>query len=96
MIKTNSKKESKFPLIPFIKSKPKDKYNANHFYFKWLIFRFWLLEVPSFSLELVASEHWGIGAIGTLPYLRWCVTILLPGHWDEKVRNRFKRHIIRT
>ena len=64
-----------FPLIPLIETRKTNEYNATKLYFRWLIFTFWTLDSFEFELSVVANTHWGIGVIGTLPYLRWTITI---------------------
>ena len=77
----------KFPLVPLIKSEPENEYNTSSFSFKWLFFNYWTLDSFGFEIALVATEHWGIGVIGILPYSRWAITIPIPekfGYWVDK------------
>jgi len=82
-----------FPLIPILKIKKADKYNTSSISFKWLVFTFWSLDNPHFELSIVADTHWGIGAIGILPYLRWVVTIPCPRSIGRWIDNKFSRKI---
>ena len=78
----------KFPIVPAIEIKKGDEYSTNGFSFHWLFFKAWSLDCPEFELSIVCSSHWGIGVIGILPYLRWCICVPLPekiGLWVYKV-----------
>ena len=80
-----------FPLIPVITTRQPNQYNTRSFYFKWLFFTFWTLDIFSFEVSFVASSHWGIGFIGVLPYLRWAVTVPI----GDKIGFKIDKHLNR-
>lgn len=63
---------------PYWRVKHRDEYNTKNYSFEWMFFNFWTLDQVSFEFTLVISDHWGIGFIGLLPYLRWGITIPMP------------------
>ena len=67
-----------FPLVPVIETRKANEHNTSSFSFRWLIFTFWTLDSFSFEFSIVATEHWGIGFVGVLPYLRWVVAVPCP------------------
>lgn len=67
-----------FPIVPIIETREGDDFSAKNFTIKWLFFTMWTLENISIELSIVCNEHWGFGVIGTLPYLRWAITIPIP------------------
>lgn len=67
-----------FPLVPVLTLKKGNEHNTSGFTFKWLFFKFWSLDAFGFELGVVADNHWGIGFIGILPYLRWVICIPCP------------------
>lgn len=80
-----------FPLIPVLEINKADEHNTGGFTFRWLVFTFWTLDSFSFELSIVATEHWGIGVIGILPYLRWVVAIPCPEWLGIKLSNLLGR-----
>ena len=95
-VKCSSKKRTwynnyKFPLVPRYEPRKEDEHNTKGFTFSWLFFKVWTLDNPHFELAIVCSSHWGVGVIGILPYLRWCVCIPLPERftiWVDKIFSR--------
>lgn len=77
-----------FPLVPLLSTRPADEHNTPGFTFQWLFFRLWALDSLSFEIGVVVDTHWGIGAIGMLPYLRWVACIPCP----EKLQSWLQRH----
>lgn len=67
-----------FPIIPLIEIRESNEHNTYSISFSWLIFRFWTLDSFQFEFSIVASEHWGFGFVGLIPYLRWVVAIPCP------------------
>jgi hypothetical protein len=80
-----------FPLIPVLEIKKANEHNTSGFTFRWLVFTFWTLDSFSFELSIVATEHWGIGVIGILPYLRWVIAIPCPEWLGVKLSNLLGR-----
>lgn len=80
-----------FPLIPVLKIKKANEHNTSGFTFRWLVFTFWTLDSFSFEISIVATEHWGIGVIGILPYLRWVIAIPCPEWLGMKISNLLGR-----
>ena len=76
-----------FPLVPIIETREADEYNTYRFSFKWLFITIWSLDSFEFEITAVVDDHWGIGFIGILPYIRWVFTIPCPvklGMWMQK------------
>lgn len=80
-----------FPLIPVITIKKADEHNTSGFNFRWLFFTFWSLDSFAFEMTIVIDNHWGIGIIGILPYLRWVIAIPCP----EKLAIFISKHLHR-
>jgi hypothetical protein len=80
-----------FPLLPVIERRKSNEHNTSSFSFRWLIFTFWTLDHFSFELSIVATEHWGVGVIGILPYLRWVIAIPCPESLGIKISNLLGR-----
>jgi hypothetical protein len=81
----------KFPLIPRLEVRKADKHNTGGFTFNWLFFTVWSLDSFTLELSFVCSGHWGIGVIGVLPYLRWCITIPCPYSLQQWVWDNLDR-----
>lgn len=57
------------PLVPRFEYRPGDEWNANGWYFHWLIIKVWTLESFAFGVEAnLSADSITIGFI--LPYLR--------------------------
>jgi hypothetical protein len=80
-----------FPLIPVLEIKKANEHNTSGFTFRWLVFTIWTLDQFCFELSIVANEHWGIGVIGILPYLRWVIAIPCPEWFGIKLSNLLGR-----
>jgi hypothetical protein len=80
-----------FPLIPVLEIKKANEHNTSGFTFRWLVFTFWTLDSFGFEFSIVATEHWGIGVIGILPYLRWVIAIPCPEWLGIKLSNLLDR-----
>ncbi len=80
-----------FPLIPQLTIRKANKHNTKSISFHWLFFQFWTLDCFQLELSFVISDHWGIGFIGILPYLRFVFTIPCP----EKLGRFISKHLDR-
>ena len=80
-----------FPLIPILEIKKADKHNTSGFSFRWLFFTFWSLDSLGFEVSFVISNHWGIGFIGILPYLRWVIAIPCPEKLSIYINKKLSR-----
>lgn len=71
-----------------------DKYNTGGFTLDLGLIKLWSLDNCAFEAGIVCDTHWGIGATGILPYLRWIVCIPLPNRfkfwWDDVTRRKSK------
>lgn len=74
---------ARFPLVPEFTKSEGDQYNTTNYSFKWMFFTFWTLNHVYIELSIVASDHWGFGIIGILPYLRWAITVPFPRKVEE-------------
>lgn len=80
-------KKQIFPLVPIIETRESDEHNTYHFSFRWLFITIWTLDSFEFEFSVVIDNHWGIGFVGILPYLRWVIAIPCPtelGMWMHK------------
>lgn len=72
-----------------------NKYNAPSFSLNLGILKIWSLTHCSFEMGVVCDTHWGIGAIGIFPYLRWVLAIPCPEKFSmwfgEKTRRTSKQ-----
>jgi hypothetical protein len=76
----------KFALLPILRFKQANEHNTSGFQFDWLFLRLWSLDAFGFEFGVVADNHWGVGVIGILPYLRWTCCIPCPervGMWFQ-------------
>lgn len=76
----------KFSLVPLLRIKEANEHNTRGFQFDWLFLRLWSLDSFGFEFSLVADNHWGVGFVGALPYLRWTCCIPCPeriGMWVQ-------------
>ena len=80
-----------FPLVPILSLKKADEYNTSGFVFTWMGLQLWTLDSVEFELSIVMNEHWGVGFMGILPYLRWVLTIPMPTIMSLWI----KRHLYR-
>lgn len=80
-----------FPLVPVLEIRTADEHNTSGFTFRWMFITVWDLDTPSFEVSVVVDTHWGLGAIGILPYLRWAVTIPCPEKVVTWVYKSFSR-----
>lgn len=75
----------KFPLLPYFKYRPEDKYNKPSFNFEWLNIRIWTGISPSIGLEVQIDDTGGHFRI-TLPYVYFLFQFLwFPEKWHQKL-----------
>ncbi len=68
-----------------------NKYNAPSFSINLGILKIWSLTHCSFEMGIVCDTHWGIGAIGIFPYLRWVLTMPCPQKFSMWFGEKTKR-----
>ena len=69
------------PLVPRFEYRPGDEWNANGWFFHWLIFKIWTLEHFSFNAEI--NLQWDSITIGfAFPYLRIFIGFHHCWHWE--------------
>lgn len=90
--KTDTEKPSSiFPLIPEYGTRPGGQHNTKSWWFNWLIFRLWSMDSFNFEVTFVISEHWGIGFVGMLPYVRWVACIPCPPKLGSYIQQKLWR-----
>jgi hypothetical protein len=85
-----------FPILPIVRIRKADKYNTWSISIKWLFFTLWTLDTFQFELSIVFDTHWGIGIIGIMPYLRWCICIPCPMKLGIKFNKLTSRYRIKN
>ena len=83
----------KFPLYPKLELIPADKYNTSGFSFNWLFMKIWSLDSFEFEIGFTISEHWGVGIIMIIPYLRIICCIPLPYNWAKILTRKSQRQL---
>lgn len=68
-----------------------NKYNPSSFSLNLGILKIWSLSHCSFEMGVVCDTHWGIGAIGIFPYLRWVLAIPCPEKFSMWFGDKTKR-----
>ncbi len=74
----------RFPLLPTLSVRSRDKFNSSDFNFHWLFFRCWSGMSPDIGLEVMLTDQEFIIRMH-LPYL--CIGVfipLFPRRWTQK------------
>lgn len=81
-----------FPLVPILTWNKATPHNTSNFCFEWLFFKVWTLDCFDFELSFVVSSHWGLGVVGSIPYLRFVACVPIPERFSTWVQRNLWRN----